>query len=70
MGKKTAAILSLIIVGLGQFYAGRFWRGAAWFFGSAMLLAILTLTTGFGGLIVAPILWIAAAYDAYSIAGD
>jgi TM2 domain-containing membrane protein YozV len=70
MGKKTAAILSLLIVGLGQFYAGRFWRAAAWFFGSIILLAILGLTTGIGGLIVAPILWIGSAWDAYRIAGD
>ena len=68
MGKKTAAILSLLVVGLGQFYAGRLWRAAVWFFGSILVLSILTLSTGVGGLIVAPILWIGAAWDAYKIA--
>jgi hypothetical protein len=70
MGKKTAAILSLLIVGLGQFYAGHFWRAAVWFFGSILILAILTMISGIGGLIFAPVLWIGAAWDAYSIAGD
>jgi len=71
MGKKTAAILSLLIIGLGQFYAGHFWRGAAWFFGSILVITILTFSTaGIGGFIVAPIFWIGAAWDAYKIAGD
>jgi len=68
MGKKTAAILSLLIVGLGQFYAGHFWRAAAWFFGTIILVAFLTMLTGIGGLIVVPIIWIGSAWDAYKIA--
>jgi len=70
MGKKTAAILSLFIIGLGQFYAGRIWRALAWFFGSALILSALTLVTGFGGLALGPILAIASAWDAYNIYGD
>ena len=68
MGKKTAAILSLLIIGLGQFYAGHFWRAMAWFFGSILVVATLTMATGIGGLIAAPIIWIACALDAYNIA--
>ncbi|HOO55075.1 MAG TPA: hypothetical protein PLM24_09215 [Methanothrix sp.] len=70
MGKKTAAILSFFIIGLGQFYAGHLWRALAWFFGSVLILSALTLTTGFGGLAVGPFLSIASAWDAYSIYGD
>jgi hypothetical protein len=68
MGKKTAAILSLLIMGLGQFYAGRFWRAAAWFFGSILIVGILTMLTGIGGLIIAPFIWIGCAWDAYNVA--
>jgi TM2 domain-containing membrane protein YozV len=68
MGKKTAAILSMLIMGLGQFYAGHFWRALVWFFGSILALGALSVASGIGGLIVAPIIWIACAWDAYSIA--
>lgn len=68
MGKKTAAILSLLIIGLGQFYAGHFWRAVAWFFGSILIVAVLTMLTGLGGFIVAPIIWIGSAWDAYNLA--
>ena len=68
MGKKTAAILSMLIIGLGQFYAGHFWRALAWFFGSILVVGTLAMTTGIAGFIVAPIIWIACAWDAYSIA--
>ena len=67
MGKKTAAILSLLIVGLGQFYAGHFWRAAAWFFGTMIIVAFLVTITGIGGLIIAPFIAIVAAWDAYRI---
>jgi len=68
MGKKTAAFLSLLIMGLGQFYAGHFWRAVAWFFGGFIAVAILTFLTGIGGLIAGTIIWIACAWDAYNIA--
>ncbi len=67
MGKKAAAILSMLIMGLGQFYAGHLWRALAWFFGSILVLGTLAMA-GIGGLIVAPIIWVACAWDAYSIA--
>lgn len=68
MGKKTAAILSLLIVGLGQFYAGHFWRALAWFFGATLIVSALTVATGIGGFIAIPFIWILAAWDAYRIA--
>jgi TM2 domain-containing membrane protein YozV len=67
MGKKTAAILSLLIIGLGQFYAGHFWRAVAWFFGSILIVGILSMLTGIGGIISAPIIWIGCAWDAYNL---
>jgi hypothetical protein len=68
MGKKTAAILSLLIAGLGQFYAGRLWRAIGWFVGSILIIGILTLHTGIGGAVAVPIIWIACAWDAYNLA--
>jgi TM2 domain-containing membrane protein YozV len=67
MGKWTAAILSLLFMGLGQFYAGHFWRALCWFFGSILVVAFLTMLTGIGGFIVAPILWIGCSPDAYNL---
>jgi hypothetical protein len=68
MGKKTAAILSQLIAGLGQFYAGHLWRAIAWFVGSILIIGFLTLLTGIGGAMAVPIIWIACAWDAYNLA--
>ncbi len=68
MGKKTAAILSLLIAGLGQFYAGHFWRAVAWFLGSFLIVGVLTMHTGIGGLVLIPIVSIGCAWDAYNLA--
>ena len=68
MGKKTAAILFLLIAGLGQFYAGHLWRAIAWFVGSILITGFPILLTGIGGAIVVPIIWIACAWDAYTLA--
>jgi hypothetical protein len=68
MGKKTAAVLSLLITGLGQFYAGHFWRAVAWFFGGIFIVAALTFLTGIGGIIAWAVIWIACTWDAYNIA--
>lgn len=68
MGKWTAAILSLLIIGLGQFYAGHFWRALCWFFGSILIVALLAMFTGIGGVIVGLFLWIGCAWDAYNLA--
>jgi hypothetical protein len=68
MGKWTAAILSLLIIGLGQFYTGHFWRALCWFFGSILIVALLAMFTGIGGVIVGLFLWIGCAWDAYNLA--
>jgi len=68
MVKWTAAILSLLIIGLGQFYAGHFWRALCWFFGSILIVALLAMLTGIGGVIVGLFLWIGCAWDAYNLA--
>jgi TM2 domain-containing membrane protein YozV len=62
MGKLTAAILSLIVPGLGQFYSGRIWRGLAVF----MLTGVVGFLTGGIGLAA---MMIIAAVDAYNIYG-
>jgi len=67
MGKITAAILSLLVAGLGQFYAGQFWRACAWFFGAIILGTILVVITGGVGIILLPLVPIASAIDAYRI---
>lgn len=60
MGKITAAFLSLLFPGLGQFYAGRMWRG----FGILLLVVGLSLLTGGLGY---TLLILLAAYDAYQV---
>jgi hypothetical protein len=55
-------------MGLGQFYSGHFWRATVWFFGSILIVVLLTVLTGIGGFIVAPFLWIGCAWDAYKLA--
>jgi hypothetical protein len=67
MGKITAAVLSLLIVGLGQFYAGHFWRAVAWFFGGILIISISTFTMGIGCFLIVPLIWIGSAWDAYNV---
>jgi len=56
-----AAILSFLIPGLGQFYAGHLLRGIGLF----ILAVIVVIFTAFiGGLLIA----VVAAIDAYSLA--
>lgn len=68
MGKKTAAILSLLIAGLGQFYAGHLWRAVAWLLGSFLIVGVLTVHTGIVGLMLIPLISIGCAWDAYNLA--
>jgi hypothetical protein len=68
--KWTAAILSLLIIGLEQFYAGHFWRALCWFLGSILVVALLSMLTVTGVFIVAPILWIECAWSAYNLAKE
>jgi TM2 domain-containing membrane protein YozV len=57
-----AAILSLIIVGLGQAYAGEWWRALGFFVVGVILGITILFAIGF---VLVPIWWIVAAYDAY-----
>jgi TM2 domain-containing membrane protein YozV len=61
-----AAILSFLIPGLGQAYAGDLKKGAI-FFIIAVILAIVSFFTGFLLSIVSLIFAIYAAYDAYKM---
>lgn len=56
----TAALGSLIIVGVGQFYVGKWWRGLG-FIALAIFFAWLTLPSGLGAIAV----WIISPLDAY-----
>ena len=58
ISRGWAAVASLLIVGLGQMLQGRVGRGVAWLIGG-IVLSILT------GGIIAPLIWIGAAVDAY-----
>lgn len=58
ISRGWAAIASLLIVGLGQMLQGRVGRGVAWLIGG-FVIGIITMG------IAAPIVWIAAAVDAY-----
>lgn len=72
MSAVVAALLSLVIPGLGQAYSGEKRRGAAIFLGLLVLLAVLVFSVVGVALIfiVEPVIHIAAAYDAYKIASD
>jgi len=55
----TAAVLSLLVPGVGQFYNGKFWRGIFW------LLVTPGLWIGSGGTL-GWICHLVSAYTAYS----
>jgi hypothetical protein len=57
----TAALGSFIIVGVGQFYVGKWWRGIG-FMALAIFLYWLTLSISGIGVIV---IWVIAPIDAY-----
>ena len=61
-----AAILSFLIPGVGQAYAGDMKKGAI-FFVIAVIFIILAFLTGFLSSIVSLIFKIYAAYDAYKM---
>ncbi len=65
--KSTAAaiLLSLVFTGAGHWYVGRVGRGFAWF-GAAVLSGILVVAVI--GLVLLPIVWVAAAIDANNCA--
>ncbi|HOI71611.1 MAG TPA: hypothetical protein PLC38_04920 [Methanobacterium sp.] len=62
-----AAILSFIIPGLGQFYAGSLMKGII-FFIIALILGALTATVFLYTGIISFIFALYAAYDAYKMA--
>jgi TM2 domain-containing membrane protein YozV len=57
----TAAVLSFLIPGLGQFYSGRFWRGIFWLIVTPGLWITSAATLGW-------ICHIVASFTAYSYA--
>jgi TM2 domain-containing membrane protein YozV len=59
----TAAVLSLVIPGVGQFYNGTFWRGLFW------LIVTPGLWIGSGGLL-GWIRHVTSAYTAYNYCRD
>jgi len=60
-----AAVLSLLVVGLGQVYNGEVGKGILFF----VLAIIIGLTLFiFIGFILVPLFWLFAAYDAYTTA--
>lgn len=61
-----AAILSFLIPGLGQAYAGDIKKGVI-FFVVAIILTVVAFLTGFLTSIISLIFGIYAAYDAYKM---
>lgn len=61
-----AAVLSFLIPGLGQAYAGDVKKGVIYFI-IAVVLAIISFFTGFLLSIISLIFAIYAAYDAYKM---
>jgi len=61
-----AAILSFFIPGLGQFYAGHFFRGVFVFIGAIILFVISAATIILG--IIYFIYWVWNIVDAYQLA--
>ena len=58
-----AAVLSFLVVGLGQLYAGKVGRGLLFFFG-AVVLGALSMLTGFFFILFLPY-WVWNIYDAF-----
>ncbi len=60
-----AAVLSFLIVGLGQIYNGQIGKGLL-LFGGAIVSGLLTMVVI--GFITLPVLWVYGIYDAYKTA--
>lgn len=60
-----AAILSFLLIGLGQVYNGQVLKGIAFFLLQGLNVFLTTLVVGF---IFIPVVWIVAIYDAYKTA--
>ncbi len=60
-----AAVLSLLVVGLGQVYNGQVGKGLLFFLVAIIIGLTLFIFIGF---ILVPLFWLFAAYDAYTTA--
>jgi TM2 domain-containing membrane protein YozV len=64
-----AAVLSIIITGLGQIYVGKIGRGLAFLVFGIIVAVSAGLAYGVGIVwLIALIIWVASAYDAYTLA--
>lgn len=70
MGKLTAAVLSLLVLGLGQVYCGKLLRGAAWFVIGGMLIVGAAAVTGPLAILVAILVYVGCMVDAYRIKAE
>jgi TM2 domain-containing membrane protein YozV len=61
----TAAVLSFLIVGMGQIYNGEVGKGILFFFVQCINALLLFVVIGF---LTVPAFWIYAIYDAYNTA--
>jgi len=61
----VAAVLSLLVVGLGQVYNGEVGKGLLFFIVAIIIGLTLFIYIGF---ILVPLFWLFAAYDAYTTA--
>ncbi|KJS10659.1 MAG: hypothetical protein VR67_17395 [Peptococcaceae bacterium BRH_c8a] len=62
-----AAVLSFLIIGLGQVYNGQISKGLL-FFGGAIVSGFLTMIII--GFILLPVIWLYGIYDAYKTANN
>ena len=69
-GRKNpilAAILSVLVVGLGHVYVGKIMRGIGMFFFSLIIIILFAISVGEGGMwVMAVVLWGFSGYDAHS----
>ncbi len=62
---KLAALLSAVFTGLGQIYNGQRVKGIAF---SVIQLVFFSLIPLGAGMVLAPVFWAFAVYDAYRVA--
>jgi TM2 domain-containing membrane protein YozV len=70
IGRKNptlAAVLSVLIIGLGHVYVGKILRGIGMFFFSLIIAFVFAISFGEGGLwVIAVVLWVFSGYDAHA----
>lgn len=62
-----AAVLSFLIIGLGQLYNGQIGKGLLLFGGAVVSGFLTTIIIGF---ILLPAIWLYGIYDAYKVANS